>query len=283
MERLRERIEEIKRRRPAYGPLLDFYQGIREKQQEAKAALHLEPLSPKKEWKELLEREGFPLVQKEDWPIDLETSVSLFRSLCEVAKASNPKLLEEVRKIEESLERQVWDLREFLKRGLRERNVEKIARRFHLNAKILLFLLQETVRPSIEFHVARIREGLPSEKELKGTCPICGSRPLISVLREEVGKRYLYCGECGDCWHVSRVGCPYCGNKDPKSLHYICPEGEENYRVDLCDQCHGYIKTLDLRKMETCDFFLEDVATPHLDLIASQKGYQRLVANPWIG
>lgn len=282
MERLRERIEQIKRKRPAYGPLLDFYQKIRTKQHEVKASLRVEPLLLKKEWKDLLEKEGFPLVQKEDWPIDLEASVSLFRSLCEVAKASNPKLSEEVMKIEEILESHAWDLKEFLKKGLREKKVEKVATRFHLDAKILLFLLRETIRPSVELTVSRIREELPPEKELKGTCPICGSQPLISLLREETGKRYLYCAECGYCWHVNRVGCPYCDNKDPQTLHYIYAEGEENYRVDLCDHCHHYIKTVDLRKIEASDLLLEDVATPHLDLIAIRKGYKRPVGNPWI-
>jgi FdhE protein len=281
LETLRERIEQIKKRRPAYGPLLDFYQEIRTKQHEVKTSLRVEPLVLKKEWKDLLEKEGFPLVQKEDWPIDFEASISLFRSLCEVAKASNPKLSEEVKKIEETLESQVWDLKELLRKGLREKKVEKVAARFRLDAKILLFLLRETIRPSVELTVSRIREELPTEKEPKGTCPICGSQPSISLLREETGKRYLYCDECGYSWHVNRVGCPYCHNKDPQTLHYIFGEGEENCRVDLCDQCHSYFKTVDLRKMEVPDPLLEDIATIHLDLLAHQKGYKRPIPNPW--
>ena len=33
--------------------------------------------------------------------------------------------------------------------------------------------------------------------------------------------------------------------------------------------------------MEVSDPSLEDLATLHLDLLASQKGYQRPVPNPW--
>ena len=57
--------------------------------------------------------------------------------------------------------------------------------------------------------------------------------------------------------------------------------GEEARRVDLCDACRHYIKTIDCRSLEEPDPCLEDLATLHLDVVAVQKGYNRTVANPW--
>jgi len=80
---------------------------------------------------------------------------------------------------------------------------------------------------------------------------------------------------------MDRMICPFCNNQEQESLHYFYAEGEDAYRIDLCDKCNQYIKTLDLRKMEESDPPLEDLATVHLDILASQKGYKRPVPNPW--
>jgi len=47
--------------------------------------LKTEQLPLKHEWRDLLKKEGFPLLQRQDFPLDLESSVQLFKSLCQVA------------------------------------------------------------------------------------------------------------------------------------------------------------------------------------------------------
>jgi FdhE protein len=79
------------------------------------------------------------------------------------------------------------------------------------------------------------------------------------------------------------LSCSVCGNKDPGTLHYFCGEGEEAHRIDLCDACRHYIKTIDCRSLEAPDPCLEDLATLHLDVVAVQKGYDRSAPNPWAG
>ena len=93
--------------------------------------------------------------------------------------------------------------------------------------------------------------------------------------------RYLLCSYCGYQWRIDRLSCPVCGNKEQESLQYFCGEGEEAFRIDLCDKCHRYIKTIDYRSLEESDPALEDLATLHLDILAVQKGYRRAVPNPW--
>ncbi|MBW2642910.1 MAG: formate dehydrogenase accessory protein FdhE [Deltaproteobacteria bacterium] len=80
---------------------------------------------------------------------------------------------------------------------------------------------------------------------------------------------------------MDRLSCSVCDNKEQKFLKYFYGEGEESYRIDLCDKCHHYIKTIDVRDLEESDPSLEDLATLHLDVVAAQKGYERSVPNPW--
>ena len=51
-------------------------------------------------------------------------------------------------------------------------------------------------------------------------------------------------------------------------------EGEERYRVDVCNKCRRYIKTVELPKSsEEPNLDVEDIATLHLDMIAYDEGY----------
>jgi FdhE protein len=57
-------------------------------------------------------------------------------------------------------------------------------------------------------------------------------------------------------------------------LAYFAVEGEERYRVDVCNKCRRYIKMVDLpNASEEVDLDVEDIATLHLDMIAYDEGY----------
>ena len=281
MKKLKERIQQIKKKRPAYGEILDFYQKVKGAQNELKASLRIDPIKLKKEWKELLAKEGFSLIQKEDFPLDIEASARLFQSLCQIGKDANAHMAEQVRKIEEALASKRIDLKKLFKKGVKEQKIEQLADELELDKKVFSFLIQSSTRPSIEAGMGKLRNELDPETWLKGHCPICGSLPSLGLLKEEVGKRYLLCSYCGFQWRIDRLICPFCNNKEQQSLHYLFAEGEEAYRIDLCEKCHQYIKTIDLRNLEESDPVLEDLATLHLDILASQKGYKRPIPNPW--
>ncbi len=281
MKKLRRRAEHLKEKRPGYGEILDFYQKVREEQEKAKTSLKVEPILLQTDWKELLVKEGFPLIQREGFPLDIEASAKLFRSLCQIAEEANPYLSEKVRRIEEALANNEVDLKKLLRESGNQQKVEEIANAFGLDKKVLLFLIQNSTKPSIEAGRNQLSDELIPGTWPKGFCPICGSLPQLSLLKEEVGKRFLLCSYCGYQWQTDRLICVFCGNKSQESLHYLHAEGEEPYRLDLCDKCHQYIKTIDFRKIEEIDPFLEDIGTPHLDLLASKEGYKRPVPNPW--
>ncbi len=281
MEKLKKRIHQLKKKRPGYKEILDFYQKVREEQEKVKPSLDIKPILLKKEWKDLLSREGFSLIQREDFPLDIGACTKLFATLCQIAKDANPHMAAEVKKVEEALDQKRIDLEGLLIGGVNESKIEDITKELKMDKKVFSFFIQESMKPSIEAGVERFFNELETENWLKGFCPICGSLPYLSLLKEEVGKRSLLCSFCGYQWRIERLVCPFCGNKEQESQQYFHAEGEEAHRIDLCEKCHQYIKTIDLRKTEALDPSLEDIATLHLDLLASQKGYKRPVPNPW--
>ena len=109
-----ERIQQIKKKRPGYGKILDFYQSVKEAQEKAKASLKIASIQLKKEWKKLLSQEGFSLIQKEDFPLDIESSVRLFETLCQVGRDANPHMADQMKKIKEAIDDKRIDLKKLL-------------------------------------------------------------------------------------------------------------------------------------------------------------------------
>ena len=110
----------------------------------------------------------------------------------------------------------------------------------------------------------------------KPVCPVCGGLPKISRLTKETGKRTLACYLCGTEWTIPRLSCPYCGNTNQDTLGYFYAEGNRGYRVDVCNACKKYIKTIDENALGriTQRPEVEDVITYHLDTLAISEGYQ---------
>ena len=123
--------------------------------------------------------------------------------------------------------------------------------------------------------LARYREWRDDERWAQPHCPACGALPVMSWLvpGEGVRERQLSCGCCGTAWAAQRIGCSYCGNDDSDRLAILETEGEAGLRLDLCEQCKGYMKTV--AGDGDPALFLSDWTSLHLDLLARERGYQR--------
>ena len=86
----------------------------------------------------------------------------------------------------------------------------------------------------------------------------------------------LICSLCGYSWKGIRMRCPFCETEDQKAHRYLFVEGDNTVRIDVCDACKKYIKTIDSRNMGQKIFpLLEHMGTLHLDILAQQEGYER--------
>ena len=281
LERLRERAHQLKEKRPGYGQILDFYVKVKEAQIASRAVLEVDPIKLKKQWESHPAEKDFPLIRKEDLPLDVEASIRLFHTLCQIGKTANPHMAEQVEKIEEVLNDSKMDLAKVLTGRGKEQLSDHIDAHRDVDKQILSFLIQNSIRSSIEAGVEQLRGELDPETWRKSHCPVCGSLPSLNLLKGPEGKRYSLCSYCGYEWSIDRLSCAVCANKEQQFLSFFCGEGEESYRIDLCDKCHHYIKTIDYRTLEPSDPCLEDLATLHLDVVAAKQGYRRAVLSYW--
>jgi len=133
---------------------------------------------------------------------------------------------------------------------------------------------EESLRPELEKVAEKYKAIVTKAGWREGYCPICGKEPKIGEIREEDGKRYLFCHQCGFKWPYNRIKCPFCGNDEQSTLAYFEVEGDERYHVDVCNKCRRYIKTVEIpRSGDELNLDVEDIATLHLDMIASDEGY----------
>lgn len=112
------------------------------------------------------------------------------------------------------------------------------------------------------------------------TCPICSSEPICAVLREQDhgARRALVCSLCMHEWSFERLLCPGCGERRFEMLPVFTPE-DFHVRVDACDTCKHYIKTVDLTKDGLAVPVVDELAAASLDLWARDQGYTKLTTN----
>ncbi len=113
------------------------------------------------------------------------------------------------------------------------------------------------------------------------TCPECGGRPQAAVLHPEGdgGKRFLLCSFCITEWEFRRILCPVCGEEDYKKLPRYSAEGLNSVRVEACDICHFYLKSIDMTLDGLAVPLVDEVAAVPLDLWADEHGYKKAEPN----
>jgi len=112
-------------------------------------------------------------------------------------------------------------------------------------------------------------------------CPLCGARPLLGILRPEGdgGKRYLLCSFCCYEWDFRRILCPTCGEESEGKLPVYIAEQLPHIRVEACDTCKFYLRTIDLTKDGHAIPLVDDIAALPLSFWADEHGYARLQPN----
>ena len=277
----KELIDSMMVKKPEYADILSFYGTICELQSSASPRLYLKPLVADKALTDITEREGFPLINKDEFVIDLAAATSLFEAICDAGLHANEKMHTTIRILEDAFAVNALRRQDLLLRHADDAFLDSVIRDFTIDGSILKLLIHMSIFPSLRAHVELLKDRLNLKKWFRGYCPICGSSPYLSQLKDE-GHRYLLCSFCGFEWPSERLKCPFCENADHTKLHYFYAEGDEAHRIDLCDTCKQYIKTVDSRKLAYApDPELEDIVTIHLDILASEKGYQKPVASPW--
>lgn len=267
-------IDRVIQKRPLYKEALSTYRELVRLIQDSKPEI---AYSTKEETvTETKVKQGFPVFSREDLPFDLKATSSLFPRLLEHLSSQKR---EDSKALRKALDRVQTDpqwiehaITAFLSRD--ETTFTTMAQEVNLEPMVLRFVTSMALKPSLNALREAVGERIQKETWNYGYCPLCGSSPDMASLDDQ-GKRMLHCELCGSEWRYPRLKCPFCENSEPKELGYFVSEEEEGFRVDFCKKCKVYIKTLDMRVVESpAPLELENIITLHLDMLAHEQGFK---------
>jgi len=139
------------------------------------------------------------------------------------------------------------------------------------------FIYRVLLQPYAE-SLAQRHQPIPSTQQ---DCPYCGEPPVVAVLRPEGegGKRSLICSLCFTEWDYRRLLCPRCGEEDHHKLPIYTNETFAHVRIEACDTCHTYVKSIDLTRNGHAVPEVDELAALPLDVWAAEHQYTKLQTN----
>ena len=140
------------------------------------------------------------------------------------------------------------------------------------------YLSRSLLRPYVEV-LANLRIS-PDRLHRPGHCPFCGGPAWIGALRSEStmdgARRILGCALCGGEWQANRGRCPCCSEENPDKLPSFHQEAQPSVRIEACDTCHRYVKSIDQTVDARSIPEVDDLLSLAMDLWAREAGYARL-------
>lgn len=236
--------------------------------------LQVEPPGPeeRQQWET-----GVPLLLVAPPAIEAGAFFGLLRRVADTAVKHNPGLAPDVKAVLEAWPQDPVEQEMLVASVLRREGtyLEQLARNAQIPLEAAGFLINHTLKPIMRAYAAEAVKWCDTESWQRGICPVCGGRPSLAIIEKEQGRRYLYCGLCETRWRYKRIGCPFCDLEEPQGQEFFTLEGNEKYRIYVCNGCRAYLKTVDERRAgeEEIDPFWEDVGTVHLDILAMREGY----------
>jgi len=268
-------VQAVKKSKPAVAEMLDFHGRIFVAQEESKRHHRIEPLKIAEGIRSIRAQEKFPLIEIKEFRYDKNEASKLFVLICGLAEEQNPKLAGPAKILLEALAGglETGGLFSGLLNG-DEALFENIVADLDIEKPVLGFVVYNSIKPSVSICAEQLSANLNgTEPWLKGYCPVCGSAPILSSL-DGKGARRLICSFCWHSWPVKRVFCPFCETSDNRYLHYLFGDEEKHIRMELCDKCNKYLKTIDIRSADHLIYPpLEQIATLHLDFKAREEGF----------
>ena len=133
------------------------------------------------------------------------------------------------------------------------------------------------LQPYAEYLASR---GDVESKPENPICPFCSSWPVAGVLHSEGegAKRWLLCCLLNRMALSARVVLELREENKDKLPIYKAAEFDA-VRVDACDTCHIYLKSVDLTRDGHAVPIVDEIAAIALDLWAEEHGYGKLETN----
>ncbi|GAB7024524.1 formate dehydrogenase accessory protein FdhE [Salidesulfovibrio brasiliensis] len=229
---------------------------------------------------------GKPLLARNEFPYDAKNADALFRDILELLGTQDGPMASAAAVLEKALDEGELETEQAYRSLLNDDGAlfEEWAKRTAEAPRALAFLTRSALEPSLTAVSETLAERLASHEgaRMSGSCPICGSLPLISRLEGKQGFRFATCSHCRHEYRVRRIACLLCDEGDHEKLTFFTVKEEPGYRVDVCKTCGNYMKTIDFREMDRKVLpILDDLDSLSLDFVARENGYQRATLSAW--
>jgi formate dehydrogenase accessory protein FdhE len=140
------------------------------------------------------------------------------------------------------------------------------------------YLSRAILRPYVE--TLRGAGVAPDRIHRRGRCPFCGGPPWVGARRDgslmEGARRMLSCALCGNEWPFERILCPACLEENPERLPSFSSPAHPLVRIEACETCHRYVKSIDLSEDARPIPEVDDLVSLSLDLWAVEQGFRRI-------
>jgi FdhE protein len=283
-ERMLERLNRLRKERTEHEEILAFCAKVLAAQREAQKKTSIAQIDFREGQVRLKVAEGFPLIEREKFLVDEDCSKELLQQLCQLSLEENPVLAVAGKSLLEAIETGKLNFSQLTTAVLQSDSelVERFAVQLGLEFPVVQTLVKLSLQPSLLETAAAVAQQIALDDWHYGYCPICGALPAIAALVGDEGARQAVCSFCGHFWRLPRVACTFCMNEKQETLRYFYGEGEHLCRVQVCEECRGYLKVMDTREGgDAMAIAVDDIATAHLDLLAEEEGYQRKAPRLW--
>ena len=273
-----DRLTLLRQERTELEEILAFYAKVLAAQQQTQQQTAIPEIDLPEERLRLKVEEGFPLIDRGDFQVDRDSSRELFRRICHLSMEENPVVAAAGQTLLEAMDSGELDLVKLSAAVLQNDTevMEAVANDLDVTIPVVQALTKLSLQPSLLASVQAVAQRAAIDDWQYGYCPVCGGLPAMAALVGEEGKRKALCSFCGHFWQLPRLKCPFCSTDKQEDLRYFHGEGDDLYRVYVCEQCRGYLKVMDTREGgDARTLAVDDVASGHLDLLAEEEGYQR--------
>lgn len=256
---------------------LEFFQALESWQNEQTIKLRKEFVHSKQDLNVRLQENKKPLLSQINPHIDGDLLQNLLASLLAFLETARPSVKDSVQKLQSNLGRLDFDnlVKAFLKP--KESELVAVANQLELSGDFFIFVLDHALRPVLRLIAESYQADLAASNfhwDTPAICPICGAKSHFSRLRKDDGQRIMFCDRCFSEWKTRYLFCVHCGCDHPNDITYLSVDGHDDYRVYVCKQCHGYLKTYDERTSgRPVDMYIANMGTIYLDMLAQEKGY----------
>jgi FdhE protein len=249
---------------------IDLYSRLLEIQEQAQIPAY-EPTISEDEARARLQQ-GEPLLKPEELNVDADRLTDLAMQIAFAIAEQRRDRVRELADVHAWLHRRRDRMSAIAEAYLRTGRVPES--NSGVNLGLLTFVIHNALHPFLRARAQALEGFVDASAWYRKRCPVCGGEPDVAALEKRNGRRRLICSRCDTEWVYRRLGCPFCGNEDPKELAFF-PSEDRAYRLAVCERCRRYLKTVDFREMaEERPLAAERVLTAGMDVAAQEAGYQ---------